>query len=127
MAWIARDKSGRYILSSVCPKRNKVSWDSLNGYCDDIHSFMAEHIIGHSLSWEDEPVEIGTITRIDIEMMDRVCICVHPDGLKDLVNNLCDDERKPRINIKNLHLFGDESLPIGQYTIKYPPLNQSKP
>ena len=62
MAWLAVDESGVCTIFKDKPHRvkNPVAgdyWDSDNKYCI-IDGDVIDIILGHNLTWENEPVEI---------------------------------------------------------------------
>ena len=54
--WIARDKSGTYLLSENKPERRTSNWVSLDNHYMVINAKYGETLF--SVKWEDEPLEI---------------------------------------------------------------------
>ena len=63
MAWVAVDKDGAEHIFNDIPKRGYCVFLSINKYRVDIKRILLpkgtiNKIIGHNLTWEDDPVEL---------------------------------------------------------------------
>lgn len=60
MAWVACDKDGETNIFKILPNRSSAcggSWGT-SGYYVTIPNSIALKIIGKTITWEDEPVEL---------------------------------------------------------------------